>query len=260
MKSISRCRSMIKEPLSVRQIGDCLANAVNMKTSPICAYGTDRLPEDAILSSWINTCLAQSMYQMAEGKIKSSVYVGSETGQGFCRCIGGPAWFGYERFDPRLPGMMSTGSADAKQPRKRLKENEDTACETYRAVGDIKSLGRYVVIKRCADIKEDPGVRCIICFASGEKVRDLCALAHFGSHEVFNLISVPWGPACATLVTYPAGMAENTDSTRISLGPTDPSARSWMPADYLALGIPVDIARKMADDASRSFLADRKNV
>lgn len=251
---------MIKEPLSIRQIGNCLANAVNMKTSPICAYGSDRQPEDAMLSSRLNTCLAQSMYQMAEGKIKSPVYVGSETGQGFCRCIGGPAWFGYDRFDPRLAGMMSAGSADAEQAGKHLKENEDIACEAYRVVGDIKPLGRYVVIRRCADIKEDPGVRCIICFVGGEKVRDLCALAHFGSHEVFNLISVPWGPACATLVTYPAGMAGNTDSARISLGPTDPSSRSWLPADYLALGIPIEIARKMADDASRSFLADGKNV
>lgn len=25
-----------------------------------------------------------------------------------------PAWFGYHGFDPRLPGLMSTGSEDAK--------------------------------------------------------------------------------------------------------------------------------------------------
>ncbi len=110
--------------------------------------------------------------------------------------------------------------ATAKQDGKHLKENENIACETYKAVGEIKTLGRYVVMRRCDDFQEDPGVKCIVCFASGEQIRDLCALAHFGSHNVFNLISVPWGPACATLVTYPAGMAENASLSQISIGPT----------------------------------------
>ncbi|MCU0637141.1 MAG: DUF169 domain-containing protein [Methanothrix sp.] len=216
------------------------------------------MPEDAILSSLINTCIAQSMYQIAEGVIKSPVYVGNEPGQVFCRCIGGPAWFGYERFNPMLPGLMSTGSTDAMQAGKHLKKNEDIACETYRSVGDIKPLGRYVVIRRCDEINEDPGVKCIVCFAGGEEIRDLCALAHFSSHDVFNLISFPWGPACSTMVTYPAGMVGNSGSARINLGPTDPSARSWMPENYLVMGIPVGIARKMAEDVGRSFLAEKK--
>jgi hypothetical protein len=155
---------------------------------------------------------------------------------------------------------MSTGSKAAKQAGKHLKESENIACETYRAVGEIKPLGRYVVIRRCDDIGEDPGVKCIICFAGGEQIRDLCALAHFGSHEVFSLISVPWGPACATLVTYPAGMSRNAGSNRISVGPTDPSARDWLPEDCMIMGIPVEIARKMTEDINRSFLAKRDDV
>ena len=39
---------IIKERLSIRQIGSLLANAVNMKTSPVCVYGSvlcvQRLP------------------------------------------------------------------------------------------------------------------------------------------------------------------------------------------------------------------------
>jgi hypothetical protein len=79
-------------------------------------------------------------------------------------------------------------------------------------------------------------------------------------HNVFNLISVPWGPACATLVTYPAGMAGNASLSQIFIGPTDPSARDWLPEDYLAIGIPEDMARKMANDVGRSFLAKRDNI
>jgi len=60
---------MIEEKLSIRQIGERLADAVNIKTNPICIYGSDQKPEDSIHSSQISTCLAQSMYLMAEGNI-----------------------------------------------------------------------------------------------------------------------------------------------------------------------------------------------
>lgn len=246
---------IIKDRLSIRQIGALLADVVNMKTRPVCVYGTDCIPENAVRSSLLSDCLAGNIFQIADGKVKVPVYAESEPGQIFCRCMGGPAWFGYREFDPRLPGLMSTGSKDAKKDGKHLKENENIACETYRAVGEIKPLGRYVVIRRCDDINDDPGVKCIVCFAGGEQIRDLCALAHFGSHDVFNLISVPWGPACATLVTYPAGMAGNASRSQIFIGPTDPSARAWLPENCLAMGIPAEIARKMANDAEKSFLA-----
>ena len=242
------------------QIGAFLADVVNMKTRPICVYGSDTLPENAVRSSLQSDCLACNMYQIAERKLKGPIYAGNEPGQIFCRCMGGPAWFGYKGFDPGLPGLMSTGSKAAKQAGKHLKENENIACETYQAVGDVKPLGRYVVMSRCDDIRIDPGVKCIICFAGGEQIRNLCALAHFSSHDVFGLISVPWGPACATLVTYPAGMAGNAPSSQISIGPVDPSARGWLPEDYMAMGIPIKLARKMAEDAESSFLANRDKL
>lgn len=251
---------IIKDRLSIMQIGALLADAVNMKTRPVCVYGSDTIPENAVRSSLQSDCLACNMYQIAEGKVKGPVYAGDEPGELFCRCLGGPAWFGYKGFDQRLPGLMSTGSTDAKQAGKHLKENEDIACETYQAVGEIKPLGRYVVMSRCIDMRDDRGVKCIICFAGSEQVRDLCALAHFSSHDVFSLISVPWGPACATLVTYPAGMAGNASSSQISIGPVDPSARAWLPEDCLAMGIPIEIARKMAGDVESSFLSNRDKL
>jgi hypothetical protein len=246
---------MAKEELSITEIGARLAEAVSMKTWPLCVYGSDRMPEKGILSSSISECLASAVYQVADGRVTNPVYVGHEPGTLFCRCIGGPAWFGYCGFDPRLAGLMSTGSKDENQAAKRLKANETMARETYEAVGGIKSLGRYVVIRRCRDMADDLRVKCIICFANGEQIRDLCALVHFGNSDVFGAISVPWGPACATLITYPAGMAETAPSTKIYLGPTDPSAREWLPENCLAMGIPVSIARKMAEDARRSFLS-----
>jgi hypothetical protein len=246
---------MMKERLSIRQIGLLLAGAVNMRISPVCVYGSDRIPDNAVRSSQLNDCLARNIFQIAQGRIRGPVYAGDEPGQAFCRCMGGPAWFGYRRFDPRLPGMMSAGSGADKQDGKRLKENGEIAWETYRAVGKIKPLGRYVVICRCDDLPDDWSAKCIICFARAVQIRDLCALAHFGSHNVFDLISFPWGPACATLVTYPAGMAENAPDSKIFIGPTDPSAKSWLSEDCLAMGMSTEVARKIAGGVKRSFLA-----
>lgn len=245
---------MAKEKLSIAEIGIRLAEAAGMKTWPLCAYGSDLMPEKGIPSSSISHCLASAVYQAADGRITDPVYIKHDPGRSFCHCIGGPAWFGYCGFDPRLPGLMSTTSLEANQAPKRLKANETVARETYKAVGEIRPMGRYVVIRRCEGIADDPGVRCIICFASSEQIRDLCALAHFGSPDAINSISAPWGPACATLITYPAGMAENASSSKIYLGPTDPSARQWLPEDCLAMGIPLKIARRMAGDAGASFL------
>lgn len=248
----------MKERLSIKQMGSILAGAVNMRTSPVCVYGSDRIPDNAVRSSQLSDCLACNIFQIAEGRINGPVYAGDEPGQVFCRCLGGPAWFGYRGFDPRLPGLMATGSGAAKQDGKRLKENEGIACDTYRAVGEIKPLGRYVVISRCDDLPDDWCAKCIICFARAEQIRDLCALAHFSSPNVFDLISFPWGPACATLVTYPAGMAANASSTQIFVGPTDPSASCWLPKDHLAIAIPEEIACKMARGVEQSFLATRR--
>jgi hypothetical protein len=55
-------------------------------------------------------------------------------------------------------------------------------------------------------------------------------------------------------------MAENVCSAQICIGPTDPSAREWLPENCMAMGIPVEIARKMAQDVERSFLAKRDNL
>jgi hypothetical protein len=153
------------------------------------------------------------MYQIAECKVDDPVFVSDEPDQFFCRCLGGPAWLGYRRFDPHLAGLMSDRSEDKVSTPKYLKENERIARETYRSVGDIQPIGKYVVMRRYDDMPEGQAAKCIVCFGTSEQIRDLCALGHFGSRDVFNAISIPWGPACATLITFPAGMGRKCSAT-----------------------------------------------
>jgi hypothetical protein len=240
---------------TIREIGRILAEAVDLEAKPVCVYGADRIPERGMRTYSISHCLASAMYQMATGARSGPLYAGYEQDQPFCRCMGGPAWFGYSSFDPRLMSLLASGSKELNvfKP-KYLKENRDVAEKTISAMGKVTPLGRYVIMSCCSDVHEDLRVKCIVCFASSEQIRDLCALGHFGSHDAFSSISIPWGPSCATMVTYPAGMAENAPPNEIFVGPTDPSAREWLPNEYMAMGIPVKTARMMAEYAGRSFL------
>jgi hypothetical protein len=197
------------------------------------------------------------MYLMAAGEIFGPLYAGYEQDQSFCRCIGGPAWFGYRSFDPSLMSLLASESDDLKGfTQKRLKKSREIAQNTISSIGKVLPLGRYVVMSCCDGLKDGSGVRCIVCFGSGEQIRNLCALAHFACSDVFDPISVPWGPSCATMITYPAGMAENAPQDTLFVGPSDPSASVWLPKGCLVVGIPVKMARMMAECAEQSFLAD----
>ncbi|WP_081476814.1 DUF169 domain-containing protein [Methanocella conradii] len=176
----------------------------------------------------------------------------------FCRCIGGPAWFGYDNFDPRLAGLMSMGSKEVKDCNpKYLKESEQVAFEMYKSIGKVTPLGKYVIMEACENVQGDPGVKCIIFFGTSGQIRDLCALAYFRARDVLSKVSVPWGPACATLVTYPACMSKNISNGQVFIGPTDPSAREWLPDDYMAMGVPIKMAVQMAKDIEKSFIYKR---
>ena len=57
---------------------------------------------------------------------------------------------------------------------------------------------------------------------------------------------MPFGPVCATFITYPAGLAENTPKETAFIGPADPTGNIWFPEDYMSLGIPIDIGNENA--------------
>jgi hypothetical protein len=71
---------------------------------------------------------------------------------------------------------------------------------------------------------------------------------------------MPFGPACSTFVTYPAGMAEKAPKETAFVGPVDPTGNSWFPPEYMAIGIPFEIAARMHQDLEDSFAVKRPEV
>ncbi|MHA1986125.1 MAG: DUF169 domain-containing protein [Promethearchaeota archaeon] len=245
--------------LTVKEIGFNLAQAGRLKTDVLCVYGLETVPANAIPINKINRCLANAIFSLSAQKNVSKVYIGKDDLMGCCP--GGQAWFGYKSFMPMLKYFLSTGSKDFRGGAAEfLLANPDLAEKQLKSIGEIIPLGKYIVIQRSDEVVDkDLNVKAFLCFGESEQIRNLCSLAHFRPEKAIN-IQIPWGPSCASFITYPAGMAEYGPKDCIIIGPTDPTGNHWFPQNYLSIGIPYESAKRMAEDFDRSFIVKRSEV
>ncbi|MFW9867933.1 MAG: DUF169 domain-containing protein [Candidatus Thorarchaeota archaeon] len=246
------------ETLSIKEISMKLTQAGRLKASPLCVYGSELVPNNAVPISKINRCIANTIFTLSVDKSFDSAYIGNDTLEGCCP--GGQAWFGYKPFLPMLKYFISTGSEDFRSGAAEfLIANPELAEKQLNSIGKITPLGKYMVIQKCSSIDTDLDAKAIVCFGFSEQIRNMCSLAYFRPEED-STIQVPWGPSCASFITYPAGMTENGDQNCIIIGPTDPTGNYWFPQNYLSIGIPIKIARRIANDLDDSFITKRSEV
>ncbi|WP_263640962.1 DUF169 domain-containing protein [Methanobrevibacter arboriphilus] len=72
-------------------------------------------------------------------------------------------------------------------------------------------MKKNLIIQRCEDVEydiDDINLRSILIFGDAEQIRNLSNLIYFKNENTFNGISMPFGPSCASFITYPTGMAE----------------------------------------------------
>lgn len=248
--------------LTTREIGNRLTQAGRLKTLPLCIYGSDAYPNNAIPMKNINRCLAHAIFSMSTDKNIKSMYIGNDVLKDCCP--GGQAWFGFKDFMPMLKFFLSTGSKDFRNGAAEfLMANPYLAEKRLNSVGKITPLGKYIVIRKCVDMDEQNQqnfeVNGFLCFGYSEQIRNLCSLAYFRPGEAFK-IEMPWGSSCASFVTYPNGMAESVPKDIIILGPTDPTGNHWFPQNFLSMGVPFKIAKRMANDLELSFISKRPKV
>ncbi|KKK45582.1 MAG: hypothetical protein Lokiarch_08650 [Candidatus Lokiarchaeum sp. GC14_75] len=245
--------------LTIKEIGIKLTQAGMLKTSVLCVYGSDTIPVNATPMRKINRCLANVIFTLSTQKIINKVYIGEDDLKGYCP--GGQAWFGYKTFIPMLKYFLSTGSEDFRGGAAEfLIANPDLAEKQLRSIGKISPLGRYTVIQKCDELDDQNlEAKAFICFGVSEQIRNLCSLAHFRPENAVNIQNL-WGASCASFVTYPAGMAENSPKNSIIIGPSDPTGNYWFPRNYLSIGIAFEIATRMARDLDQSFITKRSEV
>jgi hypothetical protein len=188
------------------------------------------------------------------------VYVAADMPR-FC-CPGGLAHFGFTEFNPGIKYFVSTGSKGYRGGAAEfLRATPELFEENRRRMGKITPLGRYVIIRPCTELTDgDPGVKSVLCFGTAEQIRNLVSLIHFQSREAFYETLFPQGAACASFVSYAAGMVERCPQNAAFVGPSDPTGNAWFPQDHLSLAVPITIARRMAEDLENSFITKRPFV
>jgi hypothetical protein len=247
------------EDSSIKEIGESLKTGGRLDTSPLAVYGSEIIPEGAVPMCSLDRCVAKAIMLASVDEKEPALYIGKETLKGCCP--GAMTYLGFTEPLKFIKYFVSTGSEKFRGGEAEyLKASPEHVEEFLESIGEIKQLGKYLVIQRCKDIKDNVDVKSILCFGNGEQIRNLSSLIHFRTKNPFNAINMPFGPACATFVTYPAGMAEKAPEETAFVGPVDPTGNIWFPPEYMAIGIPIEIAARMHEDLNNSFAAKRPEV
>ena len=243
---------------AVTDTGKKLAEAGRLKLRPLCVYGIDEVPPGAVPSYTIDRCIAKAVYTSALYPETPPLYFEREHEE--C-CMGGRLWMGLTEPHPKLRYFVTVGAPDFRGgAAEHLKATPELFDEYKARAGKITPPGNYTVISPCDDSVSMDKVRSFLLFAGSEQIRNLCGLAQFNSGDTFFKTLIPGGPTCATMITYPAGMAANAPKDSAYIGPVDPTGNLWFPPDLMVMGIPAGLARQMAADADASFIGKRSRI
>jgi uncharacterized protein (DUF169 family) len=244
--------------LRPEELGKKLTEAGRLKLRPLCVYGTDEIPEGAVPSYTVDRCVAKAVYISAFFKETPPLYI--EAGHEQC-CAGGLVWTGLAEPHPKLKYFVTVGTPDFHGGvAEHLKATPELFDELMERAGKILPHGKYTVIAPCTGEIEPDIVRSYIVFAGAEQIRNLCGLAQFSSSDPFFKTIIPGGPTCATMITFPAGMAENAPKDSVFVGPVDPTGNSWLPPELMIMGIPSGLAQQMGADLEKSFICKRSKI
>lgn len=243
---------------NIQKIGESLRRA-GLDTEPLAIYTSEEIPEGAAPMCSIDRCIAQGIFASAIDKSTPALYIGKTAMKGCCP--GANSWLGFIEPMKFIKYFVSTGHEKFRGGEgEYLKASPEHVEKSLESVGKITPPGKYIIVQKCSVVKSDVDLKAVLCFGKSEQVRNLSGLIHFNRTNAFDAISIPWGPVCATLITYPAGMAEKAPKETAFVGPIDPTQNLWFPDDYMALSIPIDMASTMHEDLDNSFIIKRPEV
>ncbi len=244
--------------LSIQELEKQLVIAGRLKLRPLCVYGADEIPQNAVPSHTVDRCIAKAVYTAALCTETPHLYLDASHEK--C-CPGGMVWMGFEEPHPKLKYFVTIGTPDFHGgAAEHLKATPELFEEQRNRVGKITPPGKYTVIGPLTDDIKLDKVKSVILFAGSEQIRNLCGLAQFNSSDPFYKTIIPAGATCSMMITFPAGMAENAPKDSAYVGPTDPTGNPWLPPELMIMGIPIALARQMAVDLENSFICRRSKI
>lgn len=244
---------------SVPFMGEALQKGAHLKLKPLCVFESKKVPMGSKPFGSVDRCLAKAVFLCAQGD-EVLLHLGKDARSGVCP--GGQGWTGLTEMAEGLKFFISTGSPDFRHGEaENLKRDPEMVLRSKAFVGQIRPPEDYLCVTPCQDFQETWGrPRAILLFAGAEQLRNLLALHHFGTPDVFTSTSAPWGPSCASFLSYPAGLTSNCPAQTLVLGPVDPTGNVWLPPDTMSMGIPIKHAERLVRDLPVSFLGKRAQV
>ena len=242
----------------IQELEKKLVIAGRLKLRPLCVYGADEIPQNAVPSHTIDRCIAKAVFTTALFEKMPALYIDASHEQ--C-CPGGMVWIGFEEPHPKLKYFVTIGTPDFHGgAAEHLKATPELFEEQRKRAGKITPPGKYIVIGPFTDDIELNRIRSVVLFAGSEQIRNLCGLAQFNSSDPFYKTIIPAGATCSMMITFPAGMAENAPKDSAYIGPTDPTGNPWLPLELMIMGIPIALAQQMAADLDESFIGKRGRI
>ncbi|MCG7844404.1 MAG: DUF169 domain-containing protein [Methanomassiliicoccales archaeon] len=247
------------EKLSVPFIGQAFSKGAHLELKPLCVFESKTVPAGSKPFGSVDRCVAKAVFLCAKGD-ETLLHLGKDSRSGICP--GGQTWTGLTEMVEVLKFFISTGSPNFRHGEAEyLKRDPEMVMRSKASVGKIRPPDNYLCVTPCQDYQGEMGVpRAILLFAEAEQLRNLLALHHFGTPDTFTSTSAPWGPSCASFLSYPAGLTSNCPAQTIIIGPVDPTGNHWLPPGLISLGIPIKHAERMVQDIPASFLSKRAQV
>jgi hypothetical protein len=246
----------------VNEIGKKFKTLLKLDKFPLAIYKSENLPENAVPMCSLDRCVAKAIFLSSANDNINPLYINNKSLKGCCP--GSITYLGFGKPAKFIKYFVSTGKGNFRGgDAEYLKASPNDVEKFLESIGEIKQIEKNLIIQRCEDVEydiDDINLKSILIFGDAEQIRNLSNLIYFKNENTFNGISMPFGPSCASFITYPTGMAEKTPENTSFLGPVDPTGNNWFPSDFLAMGIPIKIAIELYNDIDESFISKRPKV
>lgn len=242
-----------------------IAEAVNLRYSPVAIIFTDEKPEGALQfkeGRW--GCVVSMLNSAAKGR--TAVFDRKTYG-----CGGGGVGLGFGNTFNNVPGgieyLLSKGNKEfceseiGKNIVKNMphlshgegyKKTPEFAKSFVDALPYYDVPTEYVVFKPLENLLPDEKPEVVVFLAVPDQISALVVLANYARHGGDNVI-VPWGAGCHTIGIIPLNEGRS-DNPKGVIGLVDISARKYVEKDILSFSVPYKMFLEMEDNVEESFL------
>ncbi len=242
----------ISNDISVFKVGSKLKEALRLSSRPLCVFGDSKVPLGSLSAGSLKRCVIEIIIAMTSNKNYPSIYIGKQSLSG---CPGSHSWLGFRPIHSSLKNFVSYKKTKNGRRGEFFVSSPEIAENAFLQIGKITPLGDFLIISPC-DILQDENVdaKTIIILGNAQQIRNLSALAYFQGGNIFQKVIMPFGTACASLISYPSGMAKNAPIDSVYIGPVDPTINKHLAQDSMIASIPIKLAEEMVSDIENSFL------